>query len=124
MRTNETGLFPALEAALKASRTPGLHHALRLPEIHNTPPRWCFDTSAACGAKDWWPGCRPRSPTGPGLLDVRMEGPKAQAHAAGIPEARSTPRILADRPSVLITEEGSTISIELPNLMIVIKSKP
>ena len=35
-----------------------------------------------------------------------------------------TPRVLADRPSVLITEEGSTITIELPSLLIVIKSKP
>lgn len=34
-----------------------------------------------------------------------------------------TPRVLADRPSVLITEEGNTITIELPNLLVVIKAK-
>lgn len=35
-----------------------------------------------------------------------------------------TPRVLADRPSILITEEGSTITMELPNLIVVIKTKP
>lgn len=34
----------------------------------------------------------------------------------------TSPRILADRPSVLITEEGNTITIELPNLLILIKT--
>lgn len=34
-----------------------------------------------------------------------------------------TPRILADRPTVLITEEGSVITIEMPNLIISIRQK-
>ena len=33
------------------------------------------------------------------------------------------PRILADRPSMVITEEGNTISIELPHLIISIRTK-
>lgn len=33
------------------------------------------------------------------------------------------PRIIADRPSLVISEEGSTITIELPNLIISIRAK-
>ncbi len=35
-----------------------------------------------------------------------------------------TPRVLADRPSVLITEEGNVITIEMPHLVISIRQKP
>ena len=31
--------------------------------------------------------------------------------------------LLVDRPTVVITEEGSTIQVELPNLTILIKQK-
>lgn len=34
------------------------------------------------------------------------------------------PRVLADRPSVLITEEGNVITMEFPNLVISIRQKP
>lgn len=34
-----------------------------------------------------------------------------------------TPRVLADRPSVLITEEGNTMTLEFPNLIIKIQQK-
>lgn len=33
-------------------------------------------------------------------------------------------RVLADRPSVLITEEGSVITLDFPTLIIQIKQKP
>jgi hypothetical protein len=32
--------------------------------------------------------------------------------------------VLADRPSVLITEEGNVITMEFPNLIISIRQKP
>ncbi len=34
------------------------------------------------------------------------------------------PRVLADRPTVLITEEGNVITVELPNLIISICQQP
>lgn len=52
------------------------------------------------------------------------KGPKLHS-SLGIEEGIPyTPRILADRPSVLITEEGSVITIELPNLVLSIRTKP
>lgn len=130
MRTNETGLFPALEAALKASDEPldcitlydrpeirehaasvnrvsdylgglwrkGLVVRLPAPQTEGSRARWMYA----------WKG---------------PKGPKLHASLATKAETY-TPRVLADRPSVLITEEGSTITIELPSLLIVIKSKP
>lgn len=38
----------------------------------------------------------------------------------GIPYAA---KLLVDRPAALITEEGKTIQIEMPNLTIIIKQK-
>jgi hypothetical protein len=47
------------------------------------------------------------------------KGPKLYASDA----VEYTPKILADRPSMLITEEGSKVTIELPNLILVIMTK-
>lgn len=127
MRNTETGLFPALEAALKAASEPldcqtlfdmpsirehaasvnrvsdylgglwrkGMVLRLPAPKIGDSRARWCYS----------WKGHK-----GPKLHD---------------PDAiEYTPRILADRPSVLITEEGNVITIELPNLLISIRQKP
>lgn len=131
MRTNEDGLFPILEEILKNSTEPldcvtvfdmpevrkhaatvnrvsdylghlwrkGKVVRLPAPKTDNSRARWMYA----------WKGPR---------------GPKLHA-ALGIPAGavEYTPRVLADRPSVLITEEGSTITLELPNLLIVIRSK-
>jgi hypothetical protein len=128
MRTNEDGLFPALEAVLKAAKEPldcqtlfdmpairehaasanrvsdylgglwrkGKVVRLPAPKVDNSRARWAYA----------WKGDR---------------GP--QLHAALSEGVEYTPRILADRPSVLITEEGSKITIELPNLILVIQTK-
>jgi hypothetical protein len=32
--------------------------------------------------------------------------------------------VLADRPSLLVTEEGNTLTLEFPNLIISIRQKP
>jgi hypothetical protein len=42
---------------------------------------------------------------------------------SGSPGIEYAPRILADRPSMVISEEGNTITIELPHLIISIRSK-
>jgi hypothetical protein len=41
----------------------------------------------------------------------------------GVEGVLYAPKLLVDRPTVLITEEGKTIQIELPNLTIIIKQK-
>lgn len=126
MRSTETGLFPALEAALKAASEPldaqalydkpeikefaasvnrvsdylgglwrkGLVVRLAAPKIGNSRSRWVYE----------WKG---------------QKGPKIYNHAL-----EYTPKVLADRPSVLITEEGNVITMEFPNLIISIRQKP
>ena len=128
MRTNENGLFPALEEVLKRSTEPldcvtlydlpeirkhaasvnrvsdylgglwrkGLVVRLPAPKTDNTRSRWTYAWKGAKGAK----------------LHAKLEE-----------AVEYTPRVIADRPSVLITEQGSTITIELPNLILVIKTK-
>lgn len=126
MRSTETGLFPALEAALKAASEPldaqalydmssvkeyaasvnrvsdylgglwrkGLVVRLPAPKNGSSRSRWSYE----------WKG---------------QKGPKIYDHAQ-----EYTPRVLADRPSVLITEEGNVITMEFPNLIISIRQKP
>lgn len=132
MRTNETGLFPALEAALKASPEPlDCIMLYDRPEIRQHAASVNRVSDYLGGL--WRKGLvvrlpAPKSDGSRARWMYARKGPKGpKLHAKlGIPERGEeyTPRILADRPSVLITEEGSTISIELPNLMIIIKSKP
>lgn len=43
--------------------------------------------------------------------------------AAAPDSAANGPRVLADRPSLLITEDGNVVTIELPNLVISIRQK-
>jgi hypothetical protein len=51
---------------------------------------------------------------------IGHRGPKLFAHD----EALYIPHILADKPSVLITEEGNSITLEFANLIILVKQKP
>lgn len=126
MRNSESGLFPALEAVLKAANEPmdcqalfdlpsirehaasvnrvsdylgglwrkGLVVRLPAPKDSNNRSRWMYE----------WKGAK---------------GPKLHTHAL-----EYTPKVLADRPTVLITEEGSVITLEFPNLIISIRQKP
>jgi hypothetical protein len=126
MRNTDTGLFPALEAALRAASSPmdcqslfdlptikehaasvnrvsdylgglwrkGLVVRLPAPKESNSKARWMYE----------WKGQK-----GPKLYDNAQE---------------YVPRVLADRPSVLITEEGNVITMEFPNLIISIRQKP
>jgi len=130
MRNNETGLFPALEAALKNATEPldcqalydmpsikehaasanrvsdylggmwrkGQVVRLHAPRVGDSRSRWMYQ----------WKGSK-----------TRYEGPTSTS-TDGI---EYIPKIIADRPSVLITEEGNTITIQLPALVIVIKTK-
>lgn len=128
MRTNENGLFPALEAALQAATEPLDCQALYdMTEIkkHAASVNRVSDYLGGM----WRKGqvVRLPAPKGDNSRSRWMyvwKGPKGPKLHAKLDEAiEYTPRVLADRPSVLITEQGSTITVELPNLVIVIKSK-
>lgn len=128
MRNNPDGLFPALEAVLKAATEPldcqtlydmptikaqaasvnrvsdylgglwrkGLVVRLPAPKESNSRARWMYE----------WKGSK---------------GPKL--HAKQSEALEYAPRILADRPSLLITEEGKNVTIETPFLIIQIRQK-
>lgn len=125
MRHNEDGLFPALEAALKEATEP-----LDCQALYDMPSVRAHAASVN-RVSDYLGGLWRKGKV------VRLPAPKTDNSRSRwmyswkgnrgpkLHEAiEYTPRVLADRPSVLITEEGSKISIELPNLIIVISSKP
>lgn len=127
MRTNENGLFPALEAALKAATEPLDCTALfDMPEIraHAASVNRVSDYLGGL----WRKGVVVRLPASGADSRSRWtyawKGPRgAKLHAKFEQGAEYTPRVIADRPSVLITEEGSSITIELPNLVLIIRTK-
>lgn len=124
MRANEDGLFPALEAVLKVAKEPLDCQALYdMPEIKK-------HAASVNRVSDYLGGLWRKG------LVVRLPAPKSENSRArwmyewkghrgpALYGMEYTPKILADRPTVLITEEGSVITIELPNLVIAIKQKP
>lgn len=126
MRSND-GLYPTLEKILRASPEPmdcqtlydmpdvkqyaasvnrvsdylgglwrkGLVTRQASPKADNSRARWAYA----------WKGQK-----GPKIFDEVAE--------------EYIPRVIADRPSVLITEEGNVITLEFPNLVISIRQKP
>jgi hypothetical protein len=125
MRNDETGLFPVLEAALKAAKEPlDANDLYDMPSIKNHAAS--MNRVSDYLGNLWRKGFVTRSPAPKGR-DSRClwvyqwkgnKGPKIYDHAL-----EYTPRVIADRPSVLITEEGNTITLEFPNLVIVVKGK-
>lgn len=128
MRINEDGLFPALETALKAAQEPLDCQALYdMPEIRK-------HAASVNRVSDYLGGLwrkgkvvrlpAPKSDNSRARWMYQWKGSRGpQLHAALENAVEYTPRILADRPSVLITEEGSKITVELPNLILVISTK-
>lgn len=125
MRNNETGLFPALEKVLKASAVPlDCQTLYDMPEIkmHAASVNRVSDYLGGL----WRKGVVFRVPA------PKMEGTRARwlyewkgNRGPKLHDAiEYTPRILADRPTVLITEEGNVITIEMPHLIISIRQKP
>ena len=124
MKTNESGLFAALEAALKAASEPldcqTLYDSSKIREHAASVNR----VSDYLGNM-WRKG-----------LVVRLPAPKTENSRArwvyewkgqkgpAIYGIEYAPRVLADRPSVLITEEGNVITMEFPHLVIQIRQKP
>lgn len=124
MRINEDGLFPALEAALKAAKQPLDCQALYdMPSIRE-------HAASVNRVSDYLGGLWRKGKV------VRLPAPKENnsrsrwayqwkgGKGPRLNEAvEYTPRILADRPSMLITESGNKVTIELPNLIIQIINK-
>lgn len=128
MRTNENGLFPALETALRESDEP-----LDCVTLYDLPAIRAHAASVNRVSDYlgdlWRKGLvvrlpAPKSDSTRSKWMYAWKGPRGSKLHARLEEAvEYTPRIIADRPSILITEQGSTITIELPNLILVIKTK-
>lgn len=124
MRNNENGLFPALEAALKAASEPLDCIALyEMPQIkeHAASVNRVSDYLGGL----WRKGlvvrlATPRTDSTRSRWMYEWKGHKGPALHGEIYAAK----ILADRPTLLITEEGQVITIEMPSLIISIRQKP
>ena len=123
MRNNETGLFPALEAALKAASQPLDSQAFYdMPSIRE-------HAASVNRVSDYLGGLWRKG------VVVRLPAPKIEGSRSrwlyewkgqkgpALYGTEYTPKILADRPTLLITEEGGSVTIELPNLIISIRQK-
>lgn len=131
MRNADDGLFPALEAALKAASEPlDCNDLFEMPEVrkHALSVNRVSDYLGGL----WRKGLVVRLPAASENSRARWayqwkgrktkySGPLTSPDELP-PEAISyTPKIVADRPSVLITEEGKTMTIQMDHVVIVIK---
>lgn len=125
MRNNETGLFPALEAALKAASEPLDYQALfDMPSIKEHAPSVTRVSDYLGGL--WRKGVvvrlpAPQSGSSRSKWMYEWKGQKGPKYLDAI---EYSPKVLADRPSVLISEEGNLITLDFPNLVIQIRQKP
>lgn len=125
MRYNEDGLFPALEAALKAASEPMDCQALfELPEIRARAASVNRVSDYLGGL--WRKGLvvrlpAPRTENNRSRWMYEWKGQKGPRFHDAI---EYTPKVLADRPTCLITEEGNVITLEFPNLVIQVRQKP
>ncbi len=124
MKINDEGLFPALEAALKAASEPlDCQTLYELPEIRK-------HAASVNRVSDYLGGLWRKGQV------VRLPAPKSENTRARwmyewkgqkgpriLGTIEYTPKILADRPTCLITEEGSVITLEFPNLIIQVRQK-
>lgn len=126
MRNNETGLFPALEAALRAASEPLDCQALfDMPSIKEHAASVTRVSDYLGGL--WRKGVvvrlpAPKEGSSKSRWMYEWKGQKGPKYLDGAVEY--APRVLADRPAVLITEEGNLITMEVPNLVIQIRQKP
>lgn len=124
MRYNEDGLFPVLEAALKAATEPlDCQTLFDMPSIK--------DRAASVNRVSDYLGNLWRKGLVSRLPAPKIEGTRARwlyawkgQKGPAIYGTDYTPKILADRPALLISEDGRDITIELENLIITIRQKP
>jgi hypothetical protein len=124
MRYNPDGLFPALDAALKAASAPMTAQALY--EVSSVRENAASVNRVSDYLGNMWRKGQVERTPAPSTPEDRsrwayswkgVKGPKI----AGAMEYM--PRVIADRPSVLITEDGNLMTLEFPNLIIQIRQK-
>jgi hypothetical protein len=124
MSITESSLFTALEAALKAASEP-----LDCQSLYDLPPVKKHAASANRVSdylgNMWRKGQVVRTPA-PKTANNRSRWLYAWKGQKGpaLYGTEYTPKILADRPSMLISEEGRDVIIELENLVITVRQKP
>lgn len=123
MRFSENGLLNALEKVLRETGEPmDCVQLFDYPDVkeHAASPNRVSDYLGNL----WRKGLVVRLPTtGDGKSRARWMYQWKERAPRGVEGVPYAARLLVDRPTVLITEEGKTIQIELPNLTILIKQK-
>lgn len=124
MRHSENGLFQALEKVLRETGEPmDCVQLFDLQSIkdHAASPNRVSDYLGGL----WRKGLVLRLPTtGDGKSRARWSYQWKDRVPVGANATAYAPKLLVDRPTVLITEEGGTMQIEMPHLTIIIKQKP
>lgn len=121
MRQTETGLFPTLEAALKAASEPlDCHTLFDLAEVRE-------HAASANRVSDylghlWRKGLVVRLPA-PKIDNSRSRWVYEWKKGKDKYIREDASQVLACRPALLITEEGGCITIDLPNCVITIQQK-
>ena len=124
MANHETGLFNALEQALQAATTPlDCRQLFEMEEIkaHAGSVSRVSDYLGNLWRKNQVERlAEPEKKYGHSRWLYRWKGDRAPSPDAIL----YTPRVIADRPSMLITEEANVMTIEMPHLLISIRQKP
>lgn len=123
MRYSENGLFQALEKVLRdTGEAMDCNQLYDMPTIreHAASPNRVSDYLGGL----WRKGLVVRLPNeGDGKSRARWKYQWKDHVPKGVSGIPYAAKLLVDRPAVLITEEGKTIQIEMPNLTIIIKQK-
>jgi hypothetical protein len=123
MANSETNLFAALEQALQTSLTPlDCTQLYAMPEIRKNAlsPNRVSDYLGNL----WRKGLVYRLPApNDGKSRTRWLYEWKVGATPAADRIEYTPRVLADRPSLLITEQGSVVTLEMPCLIVSIRQK-
>ena len=128
MKNSEDGLFSALEAALRAATepldAPTLYDMASIKEHAASANR----VSDYLGSM-WRKGqlvrqAAPKSTTSRAQWVYSWKGQKGPKIFDAAATLEYGAKMLVNRPSVLITEEGNVITLEFPQIIIQIKQKP
>ena len=130
MAYTDDGLFPVLTKILKNAPEPmDCNELFDLPEVKE----WAASPNRVSDYLGglWRKGLvlrhvQPRTENSRARYSYEWKDKKRGVKAAAVAATgiEYAPRIIADRPSMTITEEGSVVTIELPNFIIQIRNKP
>ena len=124
MRHSEDGLYQALEKVLRATGKPmECNQLYDLAEIKEHAPsvNRVSDYLGGLwrkGLVSRWPAAGGDKPRARWAYQWKVSDSPSTGTGAG---ADYVPRLLVDRPTVMITEEGRTIQLVMPNLTIILK---